>query len=76
MVAASVNSTIECTIDCGCTTTSMLVEADADAVLARRGAEQLVGLDDLEALVHERRGVDGDLGAHAPGGVGQGLARR
>ena len=54
-MAPSVNSTIEWTIDCGCTTTSMLVEVDA---------EQLVGLDHLEALVHQRRRVDGDLRAH------------
>ena len=32
-------------------------------------AEQLVGLDHLEALVHQRRRVDGDLGAHRPRGV-------
>ena len=50
-----------------------LVVADADAVLPGRRAEQLVGLDDLEALVHERRRVDGDLRAHDPGGVGQGV---
>ena len=37
-----------------------------------------VGLDDLQALVHERGRVDGDLGAHVPGRVGQGVlgARR
>ena len=45
-----------------------------DAVVA--DAEQLVGLDDLEPLVHERAGVDGDLGAHRPGRVGQGVGRR
>ena len=33
-------------------------------------------LDDLQALVHERRGIDGDLGAHGPGRVCQGVARR
>ena len=32
-------------------------------------------LDDLQALVHERRRVDGDLGAHVPGRVRQGVAR-
>jgi hypothetical protein len=39
-------------------------------------AEQLMGLDDLEALVHQGGGVHGDLGAHAPGGMGQGLLHR
>ena len=47
------------------------VDDHLDAVVA--DAEQLVGLDHLEALVHERRRVDGDLRAHLPGGVGQGL---
>jgi hypothetical protein len=55
MVAPSRNSTIAWITDCGCTTTSIAVEVDA---------EQLVRLDDLEALVHERRRVDRDLGAH------------
>ena len=32
---------------------------------------QPVRLDDLQALVHERRRVDGDLGAHRPGRVRQ-----
>ncbi len=59
-VAPSVNSTIPWTTDCGCTTTSIAVEVDA---------EQLVRLDHLEALVHERRRVDRDLGAHGPGRV-------
>ena len=40
---------------------------DLDAVEV--DAEQLVRLDDLQALVHERRRVDGDLGAHGPGRV-------
>ena len=38
-----------------------------------RHVEELVSLDDLEALVHERRGVHRDLGAHRPRGVGQRL---
>ena len=42
-----------------------------DVDLVEGDAEQLVGLDHLEALVHERRRVDGDLGAHVPGGVAQ-----
>ena len=44
-------------IDCGCTTTSIAVV---------RRAEQVVGLDHLEALVHQRRRVDRDLAAHRP----------
>ena len=40
------------------------VHDDVDAVVRR--AEQVVGLDDLEALVHQRRRVDGDLAAHRP----------
>jgi hypothetical protein len=43
------------------------VHDDLDAVEV--DAEQLVRLDDLQALVHERRRVDGDLGAHGPGRV-------
>src|SRR5215210_9082298 len=34
-----------------------------------------MGLDQLEALVRERRGVDRDLRAHRPGRVGQSLLR-
>ena len=64
MVAPSTNSTMLWTIDCGCTTTSIWSNGDA---------EQLVGLDHLEALVHQRRRVDGDLGAHVPRGVAQGV---
>ena len=45
IVEPSVNSTIECTTDCGCTTTS---------IWSYERAEQLVGLDHLEALVHQR----------------------
>ena len=33
------------------------------------------GLDDLKALVHQRRGVDGDLRAHRPVGVTQRVRR-
>ena len=36
-------------------------------------AEQLVGLDHLETLVHEGRRVDCDLGAHGPRRMGQRL---
>ncbi len=50
------------------------VDDHLDVVVAH--AEQLVGLDDLEPLVHQRAGVDGDLRSHAPGGMGQRLRRR
>ena len=60
MVAPSVNSTMPWTTDCGCTTTSIRSKLDA---------EQLVGLDHLEALVHQRRRVDRDLRPHGPGRV-------
>ena len=36
-------------------------------------AEQVVSLDHLQALVHERGRVDRDLRTHAPGGMSQGL---
>ena len=42
-----------------------------DVVVAR--PEQFMGLDHLEPLVHEGRGVDGDLGAHGPRRMGQRL---
>ena len=35
--------------------------------------EEVVGLDDLEALVHEGRRVDRDAAAHPPGGMVEGL---
>ena len=35
--------------------------------------EEPLGLDDLEALVHHRRGIDGDLRTHVPGGMAQGI---
>ena len=38
-----------------------------------RNAEQVVRLDQLQALVHERGAVDRDLAAHLPGRVGQRL---
>ena len=41
-----------------------------------REAEQEVRLDQLEALVRERRGVDGDLRAHVPGRMGKRLLGR
>ena len=54
-------------IDCGWTTTSMLRVGDA---------EEVVGLDQLEALVEERRRVDRDPPAHLPGGVRERLVDR
>ena len=39
-------------------------------------AEQQAGLDQLEALVHQRGRIDRDLAAHAPARVGAGLVRR
>ena len=66
IVEPSMNSTIECTIDCGCTTTSMRSYGDV---------EEQVRLDDLEALVHEGRRVRRDDGPHVPGGVRERLGR-
>jgi hypothetical protein len=40
------------------------VHHDVDALVGH--AEQVVGLHDLKALVHQRRRVDGDLAAHRP----------
>ena len=57
MIEPSISSTIEWTIDCGWMT-------HVDPV--GRHAEQPVRLDHLEALVHQRRRVDGDLAAHPP----------
>ena len=50
------------------------VHDHVDAVVRR--AEQPVRLDHLEALVHQRRGVDRDLPAHRPGGMAQGVLDR
>ncbi len=63
----SSNSTSECTMLCGWMTT-----------LTRSGPirEQVAGLDQFEALVHQRRGIDRDLAAHAPVGMGDGLLGR
>ena len=63
-VEPSTNSTIEWTTDCGWTTTSIAVEADP---------EQQVRLDDLQALVDQRRAVRRHQGAHRPRRVGEGL---
>ena len=62
-----VKATRLCTIDCGWT-------SDLDPVLGH--AEQMMGLDHLEALVHHRGAVDADLGAHGPVGVAHRLLGR
>ncbi len=38
-------------------------------------AEQVVGLDDFQALVHQRRRIDRDLRPHRPFRVGNGLGQ-
>ena len=38
-----------------------------------REPEQVVGLDQLQPLVHQRGRVDRDLASHVPGGVGERL---
>ena len=48
---------------------------DDDVDLVVIDPEQLVGLDHLQALVHQRARVDGDLRPHLPGGMGERLAR-
>src|SRR6185437_15492508 len=47
-----------------------------DLDLARAEAEEMMRLDHLEALVHHGRGIDRDLGAHAPVGMRYRLFRR
>jgi len=47
---------------------------DFDLVVGH--VEQMMRLDDLEPLVHERGGVDRNLGAHMPGRMFQCLSRR
>ena len=47
---------------------------DADAVVGH--VEQVVRLDDLEALVHERGRIDRDLRPHVPRGMGERLRGR
>ena len=67
MVEPSVNSTMEWTTDCGWTHDVDPVEGDA---------EEQVRLDDLQALVDQRRGVRRDEGAHGPGRVRERLLGR
>ena len=50
--------TRQCTMDCG-----MDDDARAGRMIDRK---QMIGLDQLQALVHQRRAVDGDLVAHRP----------
>ena len=50
-------STMPWMIDCGCTSTASCVGLDG---------EQMMRLDQFEALVHHRCGIDGDLRAHRP----------
>ena len=52
---------------------ALRVDDDLDRVVA--DIVQPVCLDDLQALVGERRRVDGDLGAHRPGRVAERLLR-
>ena len=52
------------------------LRVDDDVDLLVRRAEQVVGLDQLEPLVHQRRRVDRDLAAHRPGRVGERLLDR
>ena len=61
------NSTSPCTTDCGCTSTS---------ISFGRHREQMMRLDQLEALVHQARGIDGDLRPHRPIGMAQRLLGR
>jgi len=53
---------------------ALMVDHHVD--LLERQPEQPVGFDDLEALVHERGRVDGDLRAHRPARVVQRLLDR
>ncbi len=66
MVEPSMNSTIECTIDCGCTTASMRSSGTSKSRCASMTSS---------ALVDHGRRVGGDDLAHVPGGVGQRLGR-
>ena len=63
-VEPSTNSTSECTRLCGCTSTRKLVAGHA---------EQMVGFDQLQALVHQRGRIHRDLRPHRPFRVGDRL---
>ena len=58
------NSTMPWTMDCGCTNTSSPV---------RPHGEQVMGLDQLQAFVQHGCRIDGDLRAHRPVGMLEGL---
>ena len=45
------------------------------SILSRRQVEEPVGLDDLQPLVHQGGRIDGDLLAHVPGRMSQGVGR-
>ncbi len=49
----------------------LALDEDAESVVVE--AEQVVGLDEFETLVEHGGAVDGDLGAHVPGRVVEGL---
>src|SRR5437867_4110455 len=49
---------------------------DHNFYVVRGYIEQPVGLDDLQALIHQRGGVDGHQPAHVPRGMLQGLLYR
>ena len=49
---------------------------DQDLDLPGIHVKEPAGLDDLQALVDQGRGVDGDLGPHGPGRVAEGVCRR
>ena len=49
---------------------------DHDPDFVRGEVEEPAGLDQFEAFIEHGGRVDGDLVAHAPGGVGEGLVKR
>ena len=44
-----------------------------DTNLVIRHIEEMMRFDNLKTFVHQRRGVDGDLGAHIPRGMSERL---
>ena len=50
---------------------ALRMDDDFDPVFG--DVEEVMGLDDLQALVHQGRRIDRDLRAHPPGGVGEGV---
>ena len=53
---------------------ALAVDDDIDGIDGN--GEEMMRLDDLEALVHEGRGIDRDLVAHKPGGMRERIGRR